>query len=157
MKLLAVLLALSLHACSAMTTSSGAVPGRVGSSAQNAALLELADSIFAAARARDADRFSSFFSTRTDFVYLINRRRISSREALRTTFHSMLSGQAEFDVRWGERMVQVLTPDTGVITGEFRTTARRVNGEEWKASGVVTFVAVREAAGWRVVHWHTTE
>ncbi len=156
MRLLAVLFALVLHACSAPAPRPGILTS-MESAAQEVALLELADSILAAARARDADRFASYFSTRPDFVYLINKRRLASQEAVRTTFHTMLSRQEVFDVHWAERMVQVLSPTSGVLTGEFRTKARRVNGEEWEASGVVTFAAVREAAGWRVVNWHTTE
>lgn len=156
MRPLTVLLALMLHACSARAPQPQTLTA-VKSAAQEVALLELADSILAAARARDADRFASYFSTRPDFVYLINKRRLASRDAVRTTFHTMLSRQEVFDVHWGERTVQVLTPTSGVLTGEFRTKARRINGEDWEASGVVTFAAVRETAGWRVVNWHTTE
>ena len=121
------------------------------------AILALADSILAAARARDPDRFVSFFSDRPDFVYLINTRRFTSRDSLRATFASMLGRQQNFDPRWGDRLVQMLNGATGVFTGDFETHARRVTGEPWTARGVVTFAAVRESRGWRVVNWHTTE
>ncbi len=121
------------------------------------AILAIADSIFAAARARDADRFASFFSDRPDFAYVINTRRLGSRDALHATFRSMLSRQLTFEPRWGPRTVQTLTSHIGVFTGEFETRAKRVDGEEWTASGVVTFVAVRDSLGWRVVNWHTSE
>lgn len=156
MRPIIVLLALILHACSAPVPRP-APNTAVEGAAQEVALLELADNILAAARARDANRFASYFSTRPDFVYLINKRRLASHEAVRTTFHTMLSRHEAFDVHWGERTVQMLTPTSSVLTGEFRTKARRINGEEWEASGVVTFAAVRETAGWRVVNWHTTE
>ena len=121
------------------------------------AILALADSILAAARARDPDRFVSFFSDRPDFVYLINTRRFTSRDSLRATFASMLGRQQSFDPRWGDRIVQMLGGTSGVFTGDFETRAQRVTGEPWTARGVVTFTAVREARGWRVVNWHTTE
>jgi hypothetical protein len=69
----------------------------------------------------------------------------------------MLSRQTSFDPQWGNRAVRMLTPAIGLLTGEFTTTARRVNGEEWRRSGAVTFVAVRTIDGWRVVNWHTSE
>lgn len=156
MRPLVVLLALVLHACSAPASRTTALQG-ADRAAPEAALLELADSIFSAARARDANRFASYFSARPEFVYLINKRRLSSSEAVRTTFDTMLSRHQSFDARWGDRMVQVLGPTSAVLTGEFRTQATRSNGERWEASGVVTFAAVRETAGWRVVNWHTTE
>lgn len=121
------------------------------------AVLELADSVLAAARARDADRFAGFFSDRPGFVYLINTRRLSSPSEVRSVLGAMLARQEVFDIRWGERDVQVLAPGIAVVTGEFTTRARRVDGTTWDVSGVVTFVAAREPAGWRVVSWHTSE
>lgn len=121
------------------------------------AVLELADSILAAARARDAERFASFFSHRPGFVYLINTRRLSSPEEVRSVLGAMLARQEVFDVRWGERDVQLLASGIAIVTGDFTTRARRRDGTTWEASGVVTFVAAREPAGWRVVSWHGSE
>lgn len=121
------------------------------------AILALADSILAATRARDPDRFVSFFSDRPGFVYLINTRRFTSRDSLRATFATMLGRQQSFDPRWGDRTVQMIGGTSAVFTGDFETRAQRVTGEAWTARGVVTFTAVREARGWRVVNWHTTE
>lgn len=120
-------------------------------------VLELADDIFAAARARNAQRFASFFADDPQFVYLINTRQLGSRREVESTFASMLERQTSFDPQWGNRAVRMLTPAIGLLTGEFTTTARRVNGEEWRLSGAVTFVAVRSIEGWRVVNWHTSE
>jgi uncharacterized protein (TIGR02246 family) len=121
------------------------------------AIAALAGDILAAARARDADRFGSYFSRRSDFVYLINTRRISSRDSLQATFAGMLSRQRRFEPQWTDRTVQVLSQNAGIFTGAFETRAEPVTGEPWHARGVVTFVAVRENGGWRVVNWHTTE
>jgi uncharacterized protein (TIGR02246 family) len=123
----------------------------------SAMVLELADDIFAAARARNAQRFANFFADDPQFVYLINTRQLGSRREVESTFASMLSRQTSFDPQWGNRAVRMLTPAIGLLTGEFTTTARRVNGEEWRRSGAVTFVAVRTIDGWRVVNWHTSE
>ncbi len=155
---LVALVTVALAGCSSAPPASSAAhtaPGAVA--AVEPAILALADSIFAAARARDPDRFASFFSDRPDFAYLINTHRLGSREALQATFRSMLSRQLSFDPRWGSRTVQTLTPHIGVLTGEFETKAQRIGGEAWTASGVITFVAVRDSIGWRVVNWHTSE
>lgn len=154
----AALVVLALAGCSpAPPPASAAHTAPDAGAAVETAILALADSIFAAARARDADRFASFFSDRSDFAYLINTRRLGSRDALRAAFQSMLSRQLSFDPRWGTRTVQTLTPHIGVLTGEFETKAQRTGGEEWTASGVVTFVALRDSLGWQVVNWHTSE
>ena len=122
-----------------------------------AQVIELADSVFSAARARDAERFASYFLDRPGFVYLINKRQLNSVAELRDTFTSMLARQRSFEPRWGSRRVQMINPRAGIFTGEFATTAERSDGEAWGASGIVTFVAVREAVGWRVVSWPTSE
>lgn len=144
-----------------VTASCSFAPARSSSESQTsseaAAIIALAEDILAAARIRDADRFASFFSARPDFVYLINTRRIASRDSLRATFAGMLSRQRRFEPRWTNRGVQMLSQDVGVFTGVFETRAEPVNGEPWGAHGVVTFAAVRESGGWRVVNWHTTE
>lgn len=153
--LVAVVL-LSLGACS--TAAPVSSRAQVAPTANvESAILALSDSIFAAARARDADRFASFFSDRPDFVYLINTRRVESRDALQATFRSMLSRQSVFDPQWGVRSVQVLSPQIGVLRADFSTRAQPLSGAAWAASGVVTFVAVRDSLGWRVVNWHTSE
>lgn len=120
-------------------------------------ILALSDSILAAAGARNADRFASYFSDRPGFRYLINTTQLESRQALLTAFDAMLRRQQVFRPTWGSRSVQIVSPDLAILTGTFSTQARRVSGEEWTASGVVTFVALREGDGWRVVNWHTTE
>ena len=48
--------------------------------------------------------------------------------------------------------LDLVTPPVHIKAGP-----QRVTGEPWTARGVVTFTAVREARGWRVVNWHTTE
>jgi uncharacterized protein (TIGR02246 family) len=121
------------------------------------AVLELADRIFDAARARDAKRFASFFSDDPPCVYVINLRTLRTRAAVEQTFSSLLERQRRFDPRWGERSVQLLTPTIGILTGAFATTAQRVSGEPWEAAGTVTFVAMKARDGWRVVNWHTSE
>lgn len=151
-RLALVLITLVFTGCAAARSSTPDAAAVV-----EAALLELSDSVFAAARARDADRFASHFSDRQDFVYLINTRRITSRDSLRTVFANMLQRQRRFEPRWVSRNVQVLTSLAGVLTGEFETQARRTNGESWQARGVVTFAATRGRDGWRIVNWHTTE
>jgi uncharacterized protein (TIGR02246 family) len=147
---------ITLLACS---TPSVERPARVAAPAETTqtAVLALADSVFAAARARDAERFASMFSGRSDFVYLINTRMLPSRDSVRATFAGMLSRQQRFEPTWGARSVQVLSPSVGVLTGAFRTTAQRLSGEVWEAEGVITFVALRQPDGWKVVNWHTTE
>ena len=122
-----------------------------------AQVIELADSVFAAARARNAERFASYFLDRPGFVYLINKRQLNSVAELRNTFTSMLARQRLFEPRWGNRRVQMINASASIFTGEFTTKAERSDGEAWGASGIVTFVAVREAVGWRVASWHTSE
>lgn len=121
------------------------------------AVLALSDSILAAAGDRDAARFAGYFSDRPGFRYLINANQLESRAAVHAAFEAMLRRQQVFRPSWHSRSVQVLTPEIAILTGTFSTQARRVNGEEWAASGAVTFVAVKESAGWRVAHWHTSE
>lgn len=122
-----------------------------------AAILQLAEDVFAAARARDAEKFANFFSGRPGFAYLINTRVLPSRDSLRSTFAGMLSRQRRFEPTWSSRHVQIVSPDVGILTGLFQTDAQRQNGEEWQARGSVTFVAVKEPSGWRIVNWHTSE
>lgn len=158
MRTLAAAAFLIFSACStAAPVPSAAHLGPTTEGRVESAILALSDSIFAAARARDANRFASFFSDRPDFVYLINTRRIDSRDALQATFSSLLSRQSVFDPQWGVRSVQVLSPQIGVLRADFSTRAQRLGGAVWAASGVVTFVAVRDSLGWRVVNWHTSE
>jgi uncharacterized protein (TIGR02246 family) len=121
------------------------------------AVLALSDSILAAAGDRDAERFAGYFSDRSGFRYLINANQLESRAALRAAFGAMLQRQQVFSPAWHSRSVEVLTPEIAILTGTFSTQARRLNGEEWTASGAVTFVAVEEEHGWRVVNWHTSE
>lgn len=158
MRILVALAFLSLTACASAAPVPGSRPVAITAAADvESAILALSDSIFAAARARDADRFASFFSDRSDFTYLINTRRVDSRDSLHATFRSMLSRQGLFDPQWTTRSVQVLSPHVGVLRAAFRTRAQRVDGTTWAATGVVTFVALRDAQGWRVVTWHTSE
>ena len=121
------------------------------------AVLALSDSILAAAGDRDAERFATYFADRSGFRYLINATQIDSPAALRAAFDAMLQRQQVFRPAWRSRTVQVLTAEIAILTGTFSTQARRVNGEEWTASGAVTFVALRELDRWRVVNWHTSE
>jgi uncharacterized protein (TIGR02246 family) len=122
-----------------------------------ASLLALSDSTFAAARSLDADGFARHFSGRADLVYLINTRQLGPRDSVRAAFARLLSEHQRFEPTWGTRHVQVLSASIGVVTAEFETVAQEHAGEQWAARGVVTFVAVREPTGWRVVNWHTTE
>lgn len=134
-----------------------AQPASLSSEEDRQAVLELADRIFDAARARDAKRFASFFSDDPPCVYVINLRTFRTRAVVEQTFSSLLERQRRFDPRWGERSVQLLTPTIGILTGAFATTAQRVSGEPWEAKGSVTFVAMKGQDGWRVVNWHTSE
>jgi hypothetical protein len=153
---IAFLLVLLTGCASASRASNAASFGQTDVNPE-AQLIELADSVFSAARARNADRFASYFLDRPGFVYLINKRQLNSVAELRNTFASMLARQRLFEPRWGNRRVQMINPTAGIFTGEFATKAERSNGEAWGASGIVTFVAVREAVGWRVMSWHTSE
>jgi hypothetical protein len=155
MKLIASLLML-LTGCVSARPSNSALHRRSDANPESR-LIELADSVFSAARARNAERFASYFLDRPGFVYLINKRQLNSVAELRDTFTTMLARQRLFEPRWGNRSVQMINATAGIVTGEFATKAERSNGEAWQASGIVTFVAVREAVGWRVVSWHTSE
>lgn len=153
----------AIHRIFGAVTLSGALaacgaPGHAETSAAEAAVTALADSILAAARARDADRFAAYFEPGEGVVYVLNTTtRLSSRAALRDAFRGLLARQREFDPRWADRRVQVLSPGVAVFTGTFRTTARDTSGAPWGARGVVTFAARRGAVGWHVVNWHTSE
>ena len=155
MKLIACLLVLT--GCAPASRAPNAESHRLSAVNTEAQLIELADSVFSAARARNAERFASYFLDRPGFVYLINKRQLTSVAELRNTFTSMLARQRSFEPRWGNRRVQMINPTAGIFTGEFATKAERSDGEAWGASGIVTFVAVREAVGWRAVSWHTSE
>ena len=146
-----------LTGCASASHNSNAASQRQSEADTEAQLIELADSVFAAARARNAERFASYFLDRPGFVYLINKRQLNSVAELRNTFTSMLARQRLFEPRWVNRRVLLINPTAGIFTGEFATKAERSDGEAWAASGIVTFVAVREASGWRVVSWHTSE
>lgn len=148
------MLGLGLAACSAPRRAGTRDADPLG---PEAAVAALADSILAAARARDADRFATYFQPGEELVYVLNTRRLSSQAALRDAFRAMLGRQQEFDPRWADRRVQVLAPGVAVFTGAFRTTARDTSGAPWSARGIVTFAARRDPAGWRVVNWHTSE
>lgn len=150
-----VILCVTLGACGATVRVAAS---EAETSAAQAAVTALADSILAAARARDADRFAAYFEPGEGLVYVINTTtRLSSEAALRDAFRSLLRTQREFDPEWVDRRVQVLSPAAAVFTGAFRTTARDTSGAEWAARGIVTFAARRGPAGWRVVNWHTSE
>lgn len=120
-------------------------------------VVALADSILAAARARDAERFAAHFAPGDELRYVLNTRPPIAQAALREAFRGMLARQASFDPRWTDRQVQVVAPDVAVFTGAFRTAARDTTGRAWGAQGIVTFVARQGAAGWLVVNWHTSE
>lgn len=155
--LVGLVLGLGLTAC-----SSAVGRGTRSVAAQEVAVAEvavtaLADSILAAARARDAERFVAYFQASEDLVYVLNNRRLSSQTAVRDAFRGMLGRQREFNPRWSDGRVQVLSPGVAVFTGAFRTTARDTSGAAWGAEGVVTFAARLERGGWRVVNWHTSE
>ena len=148
------LLGLGLAACGTPRRTGPPGADQLGA---EAAVGALADSILAAARARDADRFAAYFQPGEAVVYVLNTRRLSSQAALRDAFRAMLGRQREFDPHWADRRVQMLAPGVAVFTGAFRTTARDTSGAPWSAQGIVTFAARRDSAGWRVVNWHTSE
>ena len=150
--LLTLELGLGLVACSAVGHR-----GARGRAAPELAVAALADSILAAARARDVDRFVAYFQPGEDLVYVLNTSRLSSQAAVREAFRALLGRQREFNPRWTDQRVQVLAPGAAVFTGAFRTTARDTSGAVWGAQGVVTFAARLEPGGWRVVNWHTSE
>jgi hypothetical protein len=147
----ASLLLLTACRATAGVASAGWEPATV------AELSAVADSILVAARARDAVRFTGYFAPGDELTYVINTRTLRSHAALSAAFRSLLGAQREFDVRWTDRHVAVLGPEAAVFTSGFRTAARDTSGVAWGARGVVTFVARRGAAGWRVVNWHTSE
>ena len=149
-------LLIAVAACAPQAARTAASSSASALNSQSA-IHDLAEAIFAAARSRDAHRFASYFSDRADFVYLINTRQITSRDSLRATFDRMLSQQRRFEPEWRSLHVQVLADQIAVGTGAFHSTAQRQTGGEWEASGVITFVAMMEPGGWRVVNWHTTE
>lgn len=151
---LALLLPWLLAGCHA---AQPAASPRASASAAEASVLLLADSILAAARARDADRFAAHFAPGDELRYVFNTRAPVGQVALRSAFRAMLARQVRFDPRWTDRQVQVLAPDAAVFTGAFRTAARDTTGREWGALGVVTFVARQGPSGWKVVNWHTSE
>lgn len=153
---IAFLLVLLTDGASASCASNAASFHQPDVSAE-AQVIGLADSVFSAARARDAERFATYFLDRPGFVYLINKRQLNSVAELRSTFTGMLARQRLFEPRWTNRRVQMISPTAGIFTGEFVTKAERSDGEAWGASGVVTFVAVRVEVGWRVASWHTSE
>jgi ketosteroid isomerase-like protein len=105
----------------------------------------------------NAERFVTYFSDRSDFVYLINTRHIGTRDSVHAAFANLLSAHERFEPTWGTRQVQILSDRIGVLTGFFETTAQERTGEQWETRGIVTFVAVKEPDGWRIVNWHTTE
>jgi hypothetical protein len=149
--------ALLLTSCRAPAVVAG---GGIGAESDSAAVAELAafaDSILAAARARDPARFTGYFAPGEELTYVINTRTLRSHAALSAAFRSLLGAQREFDVRWTDRHVALVTPGAAVFTGGFRTAARDTSGAPWGARGVVTFTAQRGAKGWRVVQWHTSE
>jgi uncharacterized protein (TIGR02246 family) len=148
-----LLLCLVLNPFVGLSPTTRAAPGQH----DRDAVLDLADRIFAAARSRDAKQFASFFSDDPPCIYLINRRVLHTRAEVERTFAAMLERQSQFDPRWDERSVQLLTPTIAVLTGSFKTAARRVTGESWQATGTVTFVAIRRSDEWQVVNWHTSE
>ena len=79
-----------------------------------AQVIELADNVFSAARARNAARFASYFLDRPGFVYVINKRQLNSVAELRNTFTSMLARQRLFEPRWGNRRVQMINATAGI-------------------------------------------
>lgn len=108
--------------------------------------------------ARDADRFAAHVAPGEGLVYLLHTmRRPSSQAPRRDAFRRRLDRQREFAPRWTDRHLQVLSPGAAVFTGAFRTSARDTSGSASGAEGVVTCVARREPAGWRVVNGHTSE
>jgi hypothetical protein len=143
--------------CRATASGTGGRDGTQSDSSAVAGLAAFADSILAAARARDPARFTGYFAPGDQLTYVINTRTLRSHAALSTAFRSLLGAQREFDVRWTDRHVAPLGPGGAVFTGGFQTSARDTSGAAWSARGVVTFAARREAAGWRVVQWHTSE
>jgi hypothetical protein len=146
-----------LTGCASATNDANSGTFQAPDAVAHAALIELADSVFAAARSRSAERFASYFLDAPGFAYLINKRQLKSVAELRETFSRMLASQQSFEPRWGDRRVQMINATAGIVTGEFSTSAVRSNGESWGASGVITFVALRDRTGWRVVNWHTSE
>ena len=143
--------------CRATASGTGGSVGTEADSSAGAGLAAFADSILAAARARDPARFTGYFAPGDQLTYVINTRTLRSHAALSTAFRSLLGAQREFDVRWTDQHVAPLGPGAAVFTGGFQTAARDTSGAAWSARGVVTFAGRREAAGWRVVQWHTSE
>lgn len=151
---LALLLALQLPACRAVRTPP---PAGDDAAAVAAQVRALADSVLAAARARDVDRFAAHFAPGDELRYVLNTRAPIGQAALRAAFGGMLARQASFEPRWLDGQVQLLAHDAAVFTGAFRTAARDTTGRAWGASGIVTFAARRGPSGWRIVNWHTSE
>ena len=142
----------------ACTVSGAPRPADTDAAADERAVTALAESVLVAARARDAERFASYFAPGDELVYLLNTTsRLSSQAALRDAFRRVLGRQQSFDPQWTDRRVQILSPGAAVFTGAFGTAARDTSGARWAVRGVVTFAARRGAAGWRIVNWHTSE
>lgn len=137
----------------------GPPPGAPSQTEEEAAaeIEGVADSVVAAANARDADRFAAHFHAGPGLTYALNMRRIGSHDSLRQMLGDYLGRQEELTAAWTERRALMLSPDVAVFTGRLRVASRDGAGARREEDQLVTFTARRHPRGWRIVSWHASE
>jgi len=119
-----------------------------------AAVSALLDDLDAAASALDVDRFLSHFVDGPDFAFSFNGTVRGSRAELRAFNVAAWANVARISLHTAIERIAFPAEGVAVVTGLGRSQRTLKDGEEHSGEYALSFVAVRGAAGWRVLQAH---
>lgn len=118
----------------------------------------LAEEILAALRSKDTERVLAYYEGGPDFVHVDNGRPVTWSQ-LEASMRQFLSTVRVNDLRWeGRPRVLMLNETTAVIHGWHKASGIAADGTPLKShSGYWSGTFRKSAAGWRIVHSHSSD
>jgi uncharacterized protein (TIGR02246 family) len=120
-------------------------------------LREIAYRLQAGANSLDVDRQFSIFSEDADFTWANDGRMFAlPRDSLAAIYRAAYRGYRAVAFTWDSLRVAPLARDAGVLTGQGRVTVTDTAGHVLSRYVVATYVFVRHAGDWKLVHGHAS-
>ena len=128
------------------------------SSSQRSAIADsvrrITDSVFAAGRRRDLDRMFSFYGASTTLLHDGKPENWREHQSGARAFYKTLRA---VDVHPLDHQIDVLSPTVAVWRGQYAYSFTDTAGHVTAGMAANTWVLVREADGWRIVHVHISD
>jgi len=117
------------------------------------AILETHDKIIAAAEKQDADALFGYILDNEKTVIIQDGRLFTRQQALDMIKESY-TGTAKIEYSFEQRLVNVLSPTTAILTAAGNVTVTLESGESFSTQFANTSVFTLQEDGWKIIHGH---